>query len=158
MIDQVDTNEQGRVIISGFREYRNRGTAQGARFLPRCTELGERNHIISTFVIPTSAFVIGKMTCYKVIPRASRPCSLVKRFNKTNSVIKSTRRTAEPRPLNKQQAASGTDGAADGPRAQPRTHLRHFLCRNGTFSSSESSENQNGRFKRNSGVKRSDYD
>lgn len=69
MIDRVDTNEQGRVIISGFREYRNRGRAQGARFPPQCTGLGERNHIISAFVIPTSAAVIWKMTVYKVIPR-----------------------------------------------------------------------------------------
>lgn len=69
MIDQVDINEQGRVIISGFREYRNRGQAQEARFPPRCFQLADQNHIISTFVIPTSVLVIWKMTCDKVIPR-----------------------------------------------------------------------------------------
>lgn len=87
MIDRVDTNEQGRVIISGFREYRHRGRVQGTRFPPGRTELSERNHIISTFVIPTSAFVIWKMTRYKVIPRA-RGLSLLrekkKRTYKTN--------------------------------------------------------------------------
>jgi len=55
MIDRVDTNEQGRVIIAGFREYRNPGLAHGARFPPRCTKLSGRNHIISTFVTETSA-------------------------------------------------------------------------------------------------------
>lgn len=99
MIDRVDTNEQGRVIISGFREYRNRGRAQGVRFPPRCTKLGERNHIISTFVIPTSAPVIWKMTCYKVIPRAFCLSPSWNR-HKTNNVIKSTRWTVDLDPLN----------------------------------------------------------
>lgn len=94
MIDRVDTNEQGRVIISGFREYRHRGRVQGTRFPPGRTELSERNHIISTFVIPTSAFVIWKMTRYKVIPRA-RGLSLLrekkKELIKPTNVMKSTR-------------------------------------------------------------------
>lgn len=38
MIERVDTNEQGRLIISGFREYRHRGGAQGGRFLLPCTK------------------------------------------------------------------------------------------------------------------------
>lgn len=131
MIDRVDTNEQGRVIISGFREYRHRGRVQGTRFPPGRTELSERNHIISTFVIPTSAFVIWKMTRYKVIPRARRLSLLwkKKKIHKTNKRNERYKMNIWPgRSEHDSSLPTPTDGSCDDARPkQRRGHPRHFL-------------------------------
>lgn len=98
MIDRVDTNQQGRLIILGFREYRHRGGAQGVRFCFHAPKPSKWNHITSAFVIPTSAFVIWKMSSLKWFPGPQQLLSLVKTFTSNNWIQKRNVDLAGPEP------------------------------------------------------------